>query len=196
MKHLFIVILLLGSGYYYWTTRPISHGPGEMVTQDPIQKNAFGVKPFDHDRFRIEPLARYEIKARVISKKRYRGNTRSDLSPYDIVVGWGPMSDSRNLDYVLFKQSDRDYRWEVTTPPIPESQMRQHSANMHVIPSSEVMLKKLKDLREGHIINLKGYLVKASAESGWTLKSSMSRNDSGSSTSELVWVEEFEIVDA
>lgn len=196
MKHLLFIIFIFASGYYYWNTRPISHGPGEIVTQDPIQKNAFGVDPFDHERFRIEPLARYEMKARVISKKQYKGDIQSELSPFDIVVGWGPMSDSRNLDYILIKQSNRDYRWEVTNPPIPETQMRQHSANIHLVPPNEAMLQKLKDLREGHIINIKGYLIKASAETGWTLKSSLSRTDTGSSSSELVWLEEFEIVDA
>lgn len=191
-KHLLFLILVFGSGYFYWNTRPISHGPGVLAPDEPTQANAFGLKAFSHDQFQIEPLAKYQIQARTLSKKRYRGNIMAELSPYDLVVGWGPMSDSRNLDYILIKQSNRDFKWEMTRPPIPEKEMKRYSSNMHLIPSNQKIHDKLKDIREGHIIKMQGYLVKATTDSGWTLQSSLSRKDD---SSELFWIKEIEIID-
>lgn len=193
MKHLLFIIIIVGGGYYFWTTRPVTHGPGVMAPDKPVQTQAFGQNSFEHNNYTITPLAKFEMEVRVLSKKRYYSDTQSEIAPYDFVVGWGPMSDTRNLDHILIKQSDRFFYWEMIQPPIPREEMWKHSANMHLLPSNEIIMEKLSKVREGHIIELKGYLVKVKSEKGWILKSSLSRNDKGKSSSEVVWIEDFKI---
>ncbi|MDZ7714888.1 MAG: hypothetical protein U5J95_01625 [Balneolaceae bacterium] len=194
LKHLLFSVLIIAGGYYYWTTRPITHGPGEMAPNKPKQEKAFGVKDIQHKNYTVSPLAKFEMQARVLAKKAYYADKQSDILPYDVVFGWGPMSDERNLDHILIKQSNRDYKWEMTRPPIPEKQMKLYSANMHLIPANLMIKEKLGELREGHIVKIKGLLVKVSSDKGWEIKSSLSRIDSGSKANEVVWIESLEIL--
>lgn len=193
-KHILFIFFLIGSGYYYWTTRPVMHGPGEVAPKEPRQKNAFGVKPIKYKTYTLSPLAAFDAEARVLSKKRYYNDRVASIAPYDFVLGWGPMSDERNLGYLLIKQSNRSFYWEMTRPPIPEQEMRQHTANIRLIPSNQKIREQLGNIRQGHIIKVQGYLVKIRSDDGWQIKSSLSRKDRGKNSAEVVWIEEFRIL--
>ncbi len=69
-----------------------------------------------------------------------------------------------------------------------------HSANMHIIPGNNTVKEALKKARRGDIIELKGSLVKAVAKDGWRWTSSLTREDTGDYSCELVWVDDFNIV--
>lgn len=194
LKHLIVSILIIAGGYYYWTTRPISHGPGEMAPNEPKQEEAFGIKDIQYKNTVISPLAKFNMQARVLAKKSYYTDDYADTIPFDIVFGWGPMSDEKNLNQILIKQSDRNYYWETTEFPIPQNKMKLYSANMHMVPSNQVIKEKLGSLRNGHIVNIKGLLVKVSSNAGWNIKSSLTRTDRGKKANEVVWVQEIEIL--
>jgi len=194
LKHLLFIAILVAGGYYYWITRPITHGPGEVAPKEPVQEKAFGIKDIQYKDFTIVPLAKFNMEARVLAIKRYYADERTDLFPYDVVFGWGPMSDERNLDHMLIKQSDRDYKWEMTKPPIPMDKMALYSENMHLISSNQMIEEKIGELRPGHVVKINGYLVKASSEKGWTVTSSLTRSDKGRGSSEIIWVKELEIL--
>lgn len=193
IKHIIFIALVVGGTFYYWTTRPVTHGPGVVAPSEPVQREAFGVKPIKFDEYTINALAEIELEARVLSKKRYYYDKYADVAPYDFVFGWGAMSDEKNLNPILVKQSDRNFYWEMIEPPISEHLMRRNSANMHLIPSSDKIADQLGDVREGHVVKLEGYLVKVSSEEGWVLKSSLTRRDVGDKASEVVWITDFSI---
>ena len=65
---------------------------------------------------------------------------------------------------------------------------------MHLIPADEIVEDTLDDIRQGQIVDLKGYLVRADAADGWRWISSLSRNDTGARSCELVYVERARIV--
>jgi hypothetical protein len=44
--------------------------------------------------YRLSLLASFDIRARVIASERYWFDRGSALSPVDLVLGWGAMSDS------------------------------------------------------------------------------------------------------
>lgn len=194
LKHILFVVILLGGAYYFWSTRPIVHGPGEVAPNEPTQKRAYGINHISHNDATIKPVARFDIEARVLSKKKYYEDEESDFAPYDFVVGWGPMSDERNLDEILIKQSDRSYYWEMIEPPIPVQQMREHTANLRLIHQNEEMLNKLEDIRIGQIIRIKGYLVNVDTEQGWSTETSLIRSDSGVEGTEIVWIKELTVL--
>ncbi|MEL7834647.1 hypothetical protein [Fodinibius sp. Rm-B-1B1-1] len=195
IKHLLFIVLLIGGIYYYWDTRPVEHGPGVVAPETPVQEATYNADTFAYKGFKITPKATINLEARVLSIKNYYFDKYADLIPTDVVVGWGPMSDERNLSSLLVRQSDRSFYWEMAAPPLEKQQMWQHASNMHLIGSTKAVRDKINDLREGHIIHIEGYLVNAtSPKDGWTLKSSMRRDDIGKSSSELVWIKSLTIL--
>lgn len=194
IKHLLFFVLLCGGVYYYWVTKPIEHGPGVVAPETPVQEAVFNTDKLDYKKFDIKPKANIKLEARILSIKNYYFDKYSDLSPTDVVFGWGPMSDERNLNSIMVRQSDRSFYWEMANPPIEQEKMWQHATNMHLIGSTQEIRDKIGSLRKGHVVKLAGYLVNAQSPEGWSLKSSMSRKDIGDNSSELVWVKSLTIL--
>ncbi|WP_445666136.1 hypothetical protein [Fodinibius sp. AD559] len=195
IKHFLFIILLIGGIYYYWTTRPVEHGPGVVAPETPVQEATYNADKFTYKGFEITPKANIDLEARVLSIKNYYFDQYSELMPTDIVVGWGPMSDERNLNSLMVRQSDRSFYYEMAKPPIKKNEMWKNASNMHLIGSTKQIREKINTLREGHIIRIEGYLVNAtSPKEGWTLKSSLKRDDIGKDSSELVWIKSLTIL--
>ena len=195
IKHILFIVLMIGGIYYYWNTRPVEHGPGVVAPETPVQEITYNADTFNHKEFEITPKATVNLEARVLSIKNYYFDKYSELVPTDVVVGWGPMSDERNLSSLLVRQSDRSFYWEMAKPPIKKHEMWENASNMHLIGSTQTIREKINSLREGHIIQIEGYLVNATSPTdGWTLKSSLRRDDFGKDSSELVWIKSLTIL--
>lgn len=194
IKHLFFAVLMFGGVFYYWTTRPVEHGPGVVAPETPEQEKTFNADKFNYKDTELTPKATITLKARVLSIKKYYFDKYSDLTKTDIVFGWGAMSDERNLNSLIVRQSDRSFYWEMTKPPIKQHKMWQHAANMHLIGSTQEIRDKINTLRQGHLVKIEGYLVNAESSAGWTLKTSLSRDDIGDNASELVWIKSLTIL--
>lgn len=173
----------------------VSHGPGVLAAQVPLQTDAGDAPGFDHLGYAITPLARFELKARVLGREDYRFDRGAELSPVDLALGWGPMSDDRVLQKLDISQGGRWYRWSAREMPVARSEIQHNSANMHLIPKNEDVADALDDVRTGHVIRLSGFLVEARAGDGWRWRSSLTREDSGARSCELIFVERFSIVE-
>jgi len=176
-----------------WGSGPIEHPPGILVAEKPLQVD---VQPsvFFLDDYQVTRKASFEIRARVLSKEPYYLGQTVDLSPLDLALGWGVMSDSAVLDQIDISQSSRWYRTKYDLPPpIPEQQIIFNSSNMHMIPASKDIERSLKKVRVGDIVLLRGYLVDVDHDSGWYWRSSMTRTDTGDGACELVFVESLSV---
>ena len=169
-------------------------GPGVLAAEEPLQSRPASAPAIERDGYRITPLADFEIRAKVLGRESYFSGREAELAPLDLALGWGRMSDERVLEDIEISQSGRWYRWRSKKPPIPRREIETHSGNMHLIPADELTGDTLDDVREGQIIELKGYLVRADAADGWRWVSSLSRNDTGGRSCELVYVERARIV--
>ena len=176
-------------GYWWWQGRPVSQPPGILAPLDPLQAEAESPAAWTFRDHRITPLARFELRARVLSTERYRFDRASQLSPVDFALGWGPMSNSRILGAFTIQQRDRWYFWSSGNMPISADQVVSHSANMHMIPSSEAVARRLLSVRPGQLLELRGQLIRADDKTGWHWVSSLSRTDTGDGSCEVVWVE-------
>jgi hypothetical protein len=186
------VVALLGYGAWQgWTSRPIERAPGELAPEEPEQVDAAESPSFDYKGFRITPLADFRIEARVLGTERYRLGREAKLSPIDLALGWGPMSDSAVLGRLDISQGNRFYRyhWD-DQPPIPPQTIATSSANMHMIPARADIERRLGRLRPGSVVVVSGKLVLAETGDGWSWRSSLTRADSGAGACELVWVDE------
>ncbi len=192
----FVAVILIGGWYQYQqrAQKPIHHSNGVLVQRDPVQNILDRGEVWQKDNYTIKALADFDIEARVLSKELYSSGREADLSPVDLALGWGSMSDSEVLSSLSISQRNRFYfyRWE-NQPPRPPAEIASHSANMHMIPANAQIEKTLKEVRAGQVVRLRGKLVAVSAPDGWRWQSSLTREDTGAGACELIRVESVEV---
>jgi len=126
----------------------------------------------------------------VLSREDYRWDAGADLAPMDLALGWGSMSDQAVLDRIEISQGARWYYTRYDYPaPLAERDIVRQSGNMHLVPASPAVLGRLREVRRGDLVWLRGYLVDADHESGFQWRTSLSRDDSGDGACELFYVE-------
>ena len=196
---LFVLALALGG---WWladgTPSAVAHAPGVLVREAPLQGSVSGDPPTQIGRFRITPLHDFRLTARVLGREDYRFDDEAELSPTDLALGWGPMSDSAVLEQLEIGQSGRfyHYRWGAGGPPIPSTEIVRSSANMHLVPIDDTVAAALEAVGEGQLVRLDGWLVRADRNDGWRWISSTTREDSGMGACELVLVRHLEVLPA
>src|SRR5450830_782980 len=182
-----LVIGLLGYGAYdHYQNRPVIHDAGEIAPYEPMQTKP-SAADIQLNGFTLTPLANYAIKARVLSREDYSSGIEAELSPTDLAVGWGPMSDEVILNKIKITQSHRFFYWHVDTFPIPQHEIEAHAANIHIIPANDTVKRQLRKVHKGQIISIKGQLVEAKRADGWYWRSSLSREDTGNGACELMY---------
>jgi hypothetical protein len=194
---LFIGALTVTYGFVnWWSDRPVHQTSGVLAKAEPVQTLIDRVAPLEKNGFAIKPLARYEITARVLSKDSYRWDAGAKLVPIDLTMGWGPMSDTAVLSKIEITQGSRWYSSYIPNAkefPISMDAINRHTANMHLIAADDAIAKQIRNIRPGKIVNMRGYLVEVSGKDGFTWRSSLSRDDTGSGACELMWVESFSV---
>lgn len=173
----------------------VSLGPGVMVDEIPRQSLISSPSAREHEGYTITDVAYFDLKARVLAKEDYHFDRGAELSPTDLALGWGRMSDERIIDQIAISQSGRFYYWRVRDYPIPHAEIVSSSANMHLIPANDQVRHALDRIRPGELIELSGRLVNVhSMDDDWRWKTSTRRNDSGAGACELIWVEHLQVV--
>ena len=181
--------------YLFWPEPVVTYPPGVTAATPPQQSNLTSEKKWTEGEYTIEALAEYKIKARVLSRNNFSFGKESDLSPFDLALGWGPMSDQSIIDKIDISQRNRWYHWQADVFPIPKKDISLNSANVHIIPKDETIEDKFDKVYRGSLIEMKGYLVKVTAPGGWRWVSSLRRDDTRGGSCELFWVEEVAVLD-
>lgn len=193
MNKLFLICVLLFA-FYLFKDKSVVLEDGVTVMQAPLQENINKKKSFPYKDYFITPLADFSLKAKVLSRKDYSSGKESELSPTDLALGWQNMSDEKVLRDIDITQSGRWYRWSVEKFIISRKEIETQSANMHIIPEDDRVESLLNNVRQGEIIQLKGYLVEVNDTSNWKWRSSLTRNDTGGHACEVFYVQNIEKV--
>lgn len=191
MRECFIIGALL-CGFYWWSGREISRPAGVLIAEEPVQREVYRPRIVEKAGYRIGFLASFDIRARVLATERYWFDRGAALAPVDLALGWGAMSNSELLEQLWISQGGRYYRWSAKNSSVSRQVVERHSSNMHMIPASAAIERRLKELRAGNLVRIKGYLVEVTGEDGYRWKSSLTRDDTGGGACELVWVESIE----
>jgi hypothetical protein len=185
-----IVLALFAIVYWRQSQETFNRPDGVLVKEAPIQGEPKRRSWQEGENY-FTPLAYFELRARVISTNWFWFDREKELSPVDLLLAWGAMSDSRNLRKLKIGHSARFYGFSVKQDIDPASVMRQMS-NVHIVPASQKLKEKLRLVKVDDIIRLVGHLVKITRQDGWSWSSSTSREDTGSGSCELVYLEEFQ----
>lgn len=184
------LLLLIVLAWRDWSSRPVVQAEGLRLSKMPRQDNLQQAEIRQLGEFSLQPRARFELQARVLSAERYRLGISADLAPLDLALGWGLMSDQAIVDQLQVSQGSRWYilRWDLPAPA-DERSIMQSSGNMHIIPADESVRDLAFSLRTGEFVELSGYLVDAQGPGGFHWRSSLSREDTGGGACELFLVE-------
>ena len=205
-RPLLIIILIfaaLAGLYYYYNKPTLAQIDGTAIdaSRNPIQHNLIRPKSFEKNKgilnLMINPMAKYSISARILAKKRYVRGWESEVSPWDIVFGWGDAANllyTKNLD---IRQTVRWYSYKISTDiPMEPQYIVSHTSNNHIVPANDNIRKAILFLKEFDIVHLEGYLVNITGKRGnkyvsWI--SSLSREDTGNGACEIFYVEKVKI---
>ncbi|MCB2425713.1 hypothetical protein [Methylophaga pinxianii] len=193
-RWLFIIVVIF-FGWRHCSTVELHYAaPQQVIDNAPQQSKASGLQPVPLEDYAIQPVAEFILEARVLSRKDYWFGREADLSPTDLVLGWGEMANPLVLKQINIRQSGRWYFWQVESFPIPRRSIETQSANMHLIPANDEVARTLKHIRPGQLITLQGYLVNVNADDGWRWSSSLTREDTGANACELIYVKQLKII--
>lgn len=185
-----VLVLLLILLVRNWEQRDIEHPPGVLVPELPRQVDLESAQPFELGPFSVTPRAEFRIRARVLGRERYYLGDEAELSPVDLALGWGVMSDQGILDRIEISQGGRWYFTRYDYPaPISDTQIIRHSGNMHMIPANDWVEDKLSEIRTGDLIQARGFLVDVDRSDGFQWRTSLTRNDTGGGSCELFYLE-------
>lgn len=181
---------------------PVGQDIAEIdVSRDPIQDKNIKTEPInisgENYSFTLTPLAFYEISGLVKSKKKYSDDWNSVLSPIDVALVWGKLTDPAMDEFIKYWQRNRwyFYRYEAGTP-VSKDYIISHSSNNHLVPATENIKLALDTIGKGKQIYIEGYLVNVKGkyketEVWW--HSSLSRTDTGDGSCELIYVKKINI---
>lgn len=173
----------------------------QQEIQVPAQKNIVSSKAISHSgekgEVRLLPKARYEIKGVVKSKKKYSDFT-SQISKYDLAMAWGNLNKDEIDSSIKYSQRGRWYFYSYKLDSsVNQDYISKNSANVHIIHKNKDVLKQIKNIDKGDMIELKGFLVDVDFKNSnnqalWS--TSMTRDDTGDGSCEILYVEEISVI--
>jgi hypothetical protein len=192
-----VLLAYIGWGAWNWlSNRPFHPPDGVLAGNDPEQSTVANGDRVQVGRWTLTVRAHYRITARILARERYHFDALSDLIPEDLALGWGPMSDNRNLRATDISQSNRFYYWRAPAgSALSRDSIILHSANTHVIPENSLIRRQLLRLRPGQVVTLSGELVDGSRDDGMWIKSSLVRDDTGAGSCEVLLVNDVTLVE-
>lgn len=193
MVRYLVFCAFIAAGYIVYSTFPVKHGPGIMAKEEPKISSLTWQEPFTFKGATLTPRKLISGEVRVIKRKRYYFDSMSKYSPLDAVVGWNKLSDQRNLDFIYFNISERNFDIELSRPPLELSIIYGETAFWHFIPSTSEIDEKLKQLRNGHIIKIDGILVDLSNDTSFNFKTNTSNSKTKKKDGFTIWVEGLQV---
>ena len=100
------------------------------------------------------------------------------------------MSDTSTLNALSLSMGNRFffYEWD-NRPPLADSEIIRSVANNHVIAANDQVRELISNLRRGHLVPFRGYLVDATTAGEGSWMTSRRRDDRGNGACELFYVE-------
>src|SRR5512139_2690402 len=128
----------------------------------------------------LTPVATFEARGRALNIERFKpyqslANWIPGLRPstHDIGLGFGPMTDSANVSRFSFAHEGVSHglRALFARPRGPMTQqefdaLAPNITNVHVIPSSDAVYARLRRVKQGELVTLRGLLVNVRGADG------------------------------
>jgi hypothetical protein len=191
-----LLIASLYGAWNAWRERAFIAPEGVLAAEAPLQRDLDEPQSFAARGVTFEERAHYDLTVRLLRKERYRIDGAASIAPWDLAVGWGPMSDSRVLDQLEITQSGRFFYWRLRDSAhfsLSPHDLVASAGQIHAIPANSEVESQLAAVRRGQILSLHGYLVDVRGSRGLRWNTSLTREDTGDGACEIMWIEAIEI---
>ncbi|MBN2646783.1 MAG: hypothetical protein JXR44_03240 [Thiotrichales bacterium] len=190
MKKGLLALLLVAAWYhfYYIETAP-SYGAGILAESGPYQYPVNDSTRITLGDFILTPRAEFDGQVRVLDASRSYLSRKGWLASWQLVIGWGDLSDESVYQTVSFSLRDHHYTWKIKESDLlaPQAVLTQ-TASVHLIAANETVKQQLKTLKIGDLVTLKGTLVDVRRTTGWKWPTSLSRDDTGENSGEILYL--------
>jgi hypothetical protein len=201
-----LAIALVG-GVSAWMGRPgridVPHGRSDSGAYLVQQLRAGEEQPLHGNAGEtLLPVARFETRGRILHMERFgAGKSLSNWIPglrsstHDIGLGYGPMTDSANVELFSYAHDGAlRGRWLIARPRDAAAGARLDElapsiTNVHVIPASREIEAQISRLKIGELVTLRGRLVNVRYPGGAVANTSVTAGDRAC---EILWVTEIE----
>jgi hypothetical protein len=189
VKYLLLCVVI-GLSIMAWSEIPIKRGPGITADEAPKATKIIDDKDITFDGNTFSPYKKIDATVRVLEKSRYFFDNMSEFSTYDILIGWEQVSDQKNLDYINFNLKNRSFTYNKIRLPLKPDIINNSTLLWHIVPSTDEIKSSLFSLREGHIIEVSGYIVDVTTKEGlnWNSASSPSQISKSANRHDILWI--------
>lgn len=184
--------------------------PGDIdyvpeILTEPQQKSAtkdgFDVV-FNEVQYLVEPEYDYDITGMIVSYRHHDNNSRmhrlanDHLNMLDVCVVWGGNTVSAQLDKLDFWNGIFTCNVQTRDQAAWDSFDMQQLSNNHLISNDDYIRDRVRDIRIGDQIHVRGYLAGYSSTGVGKRGTSTTRTDTGDGACETIFVVRFDIVQA
>lgn len=178
---------------------PVSTALLEEPKQSPIEKKPFEVEQDDKP-YLIQPLHEYDLTGLIVSYEHHDGNyglhrlNDDHINVADICVVWS--DNLSNVDLNAFDFWNGQFTCNLQTRDSDEwSRFRlDQLSNNHLLATDDYVRKKIRKVRIGDQIRIKGWLSSYEWGNGYSRGTSVTRDDKGNGACETIYVEDFRIL--
>jgi hypothetical protein len=209
LRWLFWVVIgasVLGGVRWYLYDRAVTHPAGALAPAEPTLTVGSSRSAWTdaHD-FRYRALGRFAGRVVVVARRNYTVGEFAHLSPTDLAIVWGPLSDPAEYSQLSFGQMGSPLAGRFVFPEIkrdaplahrPMAEVRDYLlanlTHLHTIPADRAIASRLADIRPGQVIRFAGTLVEVTSAGGTRYTSSLALHDYDC---EVAWIEELALED-
>ena len=173
----------------------IANEPAQTATQ----KEPFEVV-YNEVEYRVEPEFEYDLTGMIVSYRHHDNNSRmhrlanDHLNMLDVCVVWGDNAAGDHLQKLDFWNGIFTCNVQTHDQDAWDAFDMYQLSNNHLISDDEYVRDRVRDIRIGDQIRVRGYLVSYSSAGVSRRGTSTTRLDTGDGACETVYVERFEIV--
>ena len=197
---------VLGGTRWFLHDRADGHSDGALAPAEPeLTVGSSRAEWNDGRGFHYRPLGRFGGRVVVVSRKNYSIGEFAHLSPTDLAIVWGPLSNPAEYSQLAFAQMGSPFAGRFVFPEIkrgselarrPMTEVRDYLlanlTHLHTIPADRDIAAKLAGIRPGQVIRFAGTLVEVTVPGGGRYTSSLALHDYDC---EIAWIEELALED-
>jgi len=168
------------------------------------QQTATKTPPFDAAfngvDYLVEPEYDYDLAGMVVSFRHHDGKSRmhfranDHLNMLDVCVVWGESATSKLLHKIKFWNGIFTCNVKTGDSAAWSAFRMEQLSNNHLISDDKYIRDRVKDIRVGDQIRVRGYLASYGNENGGKRGTSTTRTDTGDGACETLFVEKFDII--
>jgi len=129
------------------------------------------------DGFEARLLYGYVLEGRVVTRREFRNDPTSAVSPLDLGIVWGELAEPDVVETMGFRALRRAVRYWPGPETVLPANWEEQVTNNHLVPASQAINDALMAVEVGDNVRISGYLVVVTGDSIRPWRSSTRRND-------------------